>query len=314
MIKEKRESEALLDITLLGCGGSLPVPNRNLTSLLIGMNGSKILVDCGEGTQVSMKRIRCGFKNIDAILITHFHADHVLGLPGLLLTIANSDRKEPLTIIGPKGASETIKSLMVICPNLSYKLNIIECDDSLDNILDIGGMKISTLKLEHSVPCLGYSFNITRGRKFEVEMARKNNVPLKFWNALQKGDSITSENITYTPDMVLGESREGLKVSYITDTRPIKSIIKFIDNSDLFICEGMYGCESDKHKAITNKHMTFKESAILAKEGNVKSMWLTHFSPSLDDPDKYLDNAKEHFENVIIGKCRMNHALSYKEE
>ncbi|HBF76723.1 MAG TPA: ribonuclease Z [Clostridiaceae bacterium] len=300
----------MLDVCLLGCGGSMPTPDRYLTALFLSYNGSSILVDCGEGTQVSMKIQGCHFKNIDAILLTHYHADHVVGLPGLLLTIANSGRTEPLTIVGPLGLKKVIDGLTVISPNLPYKLELVEVNGKGEE-LKIKDMFVNTINSHHSTNCLSYSFEIKRKRKFDTAKAKGNSVPLKIWSKLQKGEDITYEGTLYTPDMVLGEKRKGLKVCYATDTRPFKEIVPFIKGADLFVCEGMYGDDGELTKAEEYGHMLFSEAACLAKEGEVKELWLTHFSPSLTNPEEYLEKASCIFPKTVIGKDRLNKELNY---
>ncbi|MBN8047006.1 MULTISPECIES: ribonuclease Z [Paraclostridium] len=306
----------MVEITLLGCGGSMPVPNRYLSSLLINYRGRKILIDCGEGTQVSMKIANCGFKTIDYICITHLHGDHIIGLPGILSTIGNCGRTEMLTIIGPKGIKEVIDAFRLIVRELPYDINIIENpkeDILVSNNYINKDIIISTLEVEHSTPCIAYSFYIKRKAKFDMEKAMKNNVPKILWSKLQNGREIKLEGNIYTKDMVLGQPRKGIKVSFVTDTRPIKEIMDFVDNSDLLVCEGMYGDDCDLERAIKNKHMTFRESATIAKQSNVETMVLTHFSPIIKDPNIYIENAMEVFENTIIGTDRLKLNLLFKE-
>ncbi|MDM8128585.1 ribonuclease Z [Paraclostridium benzoelyticum] len=306
----------MVEITLLGCGGSMPVPNRYLSSLLINYRGRKILIDCGEGTQVSMKIANCGFKTIDYICITHLHGDHIIGLPGILSTIGNCGRTEMLTIIGPKGIKEVIEAFKLIVKELPYDINIIENpkeDILVSNNYINKDIIISTLEVEHSTPCIAYSFYIKRKAKFDMEKAIKNNVPKILWSKLQNGREIKLEGKIYTKDMVLGQPRKGIKVSFVTDTRPIKAIMDFVDNSDLLVCEGMYGDDCDLERAIKNKHMTFRESATIAKQSNVETMVLTHFSPIIKDPNIYIENAMEVFENTIIGTDRLKLNLLFKE-
>lgn len=299
----------LIDIILLGSGGGMPMPNRHLSSMVINYKGKKILIDCGEGTQVAMRKTHSGFKSIDIICITHFHGDHVFGLPGLLSTIGNSDRTEPITIIGPTGLKEVIEGLLVSIPYLPYDIYLIE---NPEESLKLNDLVISTIELKHSATCLGYSFYIPRLPKFDLERAIKNEIPKEIWSKLQQGDSVSYEGKSYSPDLVLGEKRRGIKISYITDTRPIDEIIDFISESDLFICEGTYGDNEDLEKAIKNRHMTFKEAAELAYRGNVEEFLLTHFSPSMDNPELYRINAENVFKNTIIGYDGYMKTLSYR--
>ncbi len=287
----------MIDICLLGCGGSMPISSRFLSAVLIRYNGKMCLIDCGENTQVALKLLGWGLKHIDVICLTHYHGDHLFGLPGLLSTISNSERTEPVTIIGPKGLSSIITGIRSILPYLPYELKLCENPSSLE----FNNMTISTLSLNHTSPCLGYGFEIKRSPRFDVLKAESNNVPKKIWNLLQKGGSVNIDGVLYTPEMILGQERRGIKLSIITDTRPIPTIPEFIKDSNLFICEGMYGDDADIEKAQNNKHMTFREAALLAKAGNVSEMILTHFSPSMADPALYLNNALEVFPNTHLG-------------
>ena len=256
----------------------------------------------------------CGFKTIDLICITHLHGDHIIGLIGLLSTIGNSSRTEDLTIIGPKGITQAINAIKVLVEYLPYKLIVIENPIGpicLNNEY-LKELEISTLSLDHSTACLGYSLYFKRKAKFNVEKASKNNVPKILWQKLQEGKTILYNDIEYYPDMVLGYDRKGIKLSFITDTRPIASIPQFIKNSDLFICESMYGDDTDISKAIKNKHMTFREAANLARLGNVNKLLLTHFSPSLGEPNLYKKNATDVFENTIIGEDRLSFSLNFE--
>ncbi len=305
----------MIDVILLGCGGNMPMSTRFLSSLFINYKGRKILIDCGEGTQVSMRMANCGFKNIDLICITHLHGDHINGLIGLLSTIGNSGRIEDLTIVGPIGLTDCINAIRILVEYLPYKLNLIENPSesfSLDNEY-LNDVIISTLKLDHSTECLGYSLYFKRKPKFNVDKALSNNVPKILWNKLQLGHSVILDDIEYTPDMIFGDNRKGIKISFITDTRPINSVPNFIKESDLFICEAMYGDDLDISKAVKNHHMTFREAANLASKGNVKKLLLTHFSPSLDNPSLYIENALNTFKNTIIGEDRLELNIKFED-
>lgn len=291
----------MLDVCLLGTGGMMPLPRRWLTALMTRYNGSSLLIDCGEGTQIAIKNKGWSFNPIDTICFTHFHADHISGLPGLLLTIGNSDRKEPLTIIGPKGVEKVVNSIRVIAPELPFEIKFIEITKPLEKI-EINGYRITAFKVNHNVTCYGYSIEIDRAGKFDVDRAVLTGVPKEFWNRLQKGENVETEEITYTPDMVLGPKRKGIKLTYCTDTRPVQSIVDNAKESDLFICEGMYGEKGKEAKAREYKHMTFYEAAKIARDAEVKEMWLTHYSPSLVRPEEYMKEVKRIFPNAIPGK------------
>lgn len=306
----------MIDLVLLGCGGNVPMPNRNLSSLFINYRGKKILIDCGEGTQVSMRMKNCGFKDVDLILITHLHGDHIIGLIGLLSTMGNSGKVDDLTIVGPRGIIETMNAIKVLIEYLPYKVIVVEDPKetfTLDEHPVFKDLEISTLELDHSTECLGYSLYFKRTPKFNIKKARANKVPQCLWNKLQKVPNLFYDGKMYTSNMVLGDDRKGIKISFITDTRFLLTIPDFIRDSDLFICEGMYGDDMDISKAVKNKHMTFTESANLAKLGNVKKLLLTHFSPSLENPHDFLENATRIFPNTIIGEDRLSLTLNYED-
>ncbi len=303
----------MLDVCLLGTGGMMPLPNRWLTSLMTRYNGSNLLIDCGEGTQIAIKEKGWTFKPIDVICFTHYHADHISGLPGLLLTMGNAERKEPVTLIGPKGLNRVVSALRVICPELPFPIQCIEITER-EQKFEIAGYHITAFRVNHSVVCYGYTIDIPRGGKFDVKRAKTSNIPVKYWNPLQKGETIKADGLTYTPGMVLGEPRKGIKVTYCTDTRPVPAISEHAAGSDLFICEGMYGEPDKDAKAKEYKHMTFKEAANLAKEGGVRQMWLTHYSPSLVRPDQYLDSAREIFPETHTAKDGRSVELLFEED
>ena len=303
----------MLDVCLLGTGGMMPLPRRWLTALMTRYNGHSLLIDCGEGTQVAIKEKGWSFKPVDVICFTHYHGDHISGLPGLLLTMGNAERTEPLTLIGPKGLERVVNALRVIAPELPFELKFIEINGP-EQVFEINGYRITAFKVNHNVLCYGYSLEILRQGKFSPERAREQGIPLKYWNPLQKGQTIEADDVTYTPDMVLGPARKGLKVTYTTDTRPTDSILKNAADSDLFICEGMYGEDDKADKAKGYKHMTFREAAVLARNANVQEMWLTHYSPSLVHAENYLPQVREIFPDAFLGKDGKNVELMFEDE
>lgn len=300
----------MIDVCLLGTGGTMPMPERALTSLIVRYKRKNILIDCGEGTQVMIRKSGFSLKKIDVILITHFHADHTAGLPGLLLSIGKSERSEPVKIIGGKGISNIVKSLCIIAPEIPFDIECVEIEKPQESF-SFGELRIETLLLNHSMTCYGYSINLDRQGKFQPQKALEFGIPQKYWGILQHGESVEINGKVYTSDMVLGEPRKGLKVTYCTDTRPCENMAEFAENSDLFICEGMYAEEDKFEKAVANKHMMFREAAQIANNANVKTLWLTHFSPSLSNPKDYADFARELFENTLIPDDLQKNELNF---
>ena len=303
----------MLDVCLLGTSGMMPLPRRALTALMTRFNGSSLLIDCGEGTQVSIREKGWSMHGIDTICITHVHGDHVSGLPGLLLSMGNAERTMPLTLIGPKGTQKVVESLLVIAQGLTFPIRYIELTESFHQF-EQNGYVLEAFRVSHTVPCYGYSQVIRRAGKFDIEKAKANDVPMPAWSRLQKGETVRLEDRCYTPDMVLGEARKGLKVTYCTDTRPMPQIAEYAHGADLFICEGMYGEEENIKKAKENKHMMFSEAAELAKQGEVAELWLTHFSPSLIRPELFMDDVRAIFPNAKPGKDRKYVYLTFEKE
>ena len=291
----------------------MPLPYRWLTSLMARFNGSSILIDCGEGTQIAIKEKGWSFKPIDVVCFTHFHADHISGLPGLLLTMGNAERTEPLTLIGPKGLERVVTALRTIAPELPFEIKFMEINGP-EQVFEMNGYRLRAFRVNHNVICYGYTLEIDRAGRFQADKAREQGIPLPFWSRLQKGETIEAEGRIYTPDMVLGAPRRGIKVAYCTDTRPTKSIVENAAGADLFICEGMYGEPGKEAKAQEYKHMTFKEAARLARDSRVKELWLTHYSPSLVRPEDYMDDVRKIFPHASAGKDRKSVELDFEEE
>ena len=247
-------------------------------------------------------------KPVDVICFTHYHADHISGLPGFLLTMGNAERVEPVLLAGPRGLERVVGALRTIAPELPFPLVFRELSEPREQF-QAGPFVIDAFKVNHNVACYGYRISIPRKGRFDVERAKAQGIPQKMWSRLQKGETLEHEGRILTPDMVLGETRRGLSVTYSTDTRPVPVIAEYAKDNDLFICEGMYGEKEKAAKAREYKHMTFQEAARLGRE-----MWLTHYSPSLIRPEDYLEEIREIFPRIKTARDGWSMELGFDEE
>lgn len=299
----------MMDVCLLGTGGTVPLLNRWLTSAYIRINGRCILIDCGEGTQIAAAEAKLSLNPIDIICITHFHADHTAGLPGLLLSMAGMERKDPVTIIGPNGIKQVVEALTIIAPEIPFKIEYTELNTK--SSIHFSNFDITAFPVEHTCSCYGYCINLKRKGKFLPENAQRLCIPKRLWGKLQNGLSVEADEHTYTPDMVMEPDRRGIKLTYCTDTRPCKELTDNAKDSDLLICEGMYSNSDNIGKAIAKKHMLFREAAETALGANVKELWLTHFSPSETSPSEAADEAEHIFKNTRVGEDGMRTTLRF---
>lgn len=289
----------MLDICLPGTGGVIPQENRWLSCCWMEYQGSALLIDCGEGTQIALKKSGCKLSRLDTLLITHFHADHIAGLPGLLLTLGNSGKTTPLTIVGPAGLGQVVSSLMIIAPVLPYPLRIGELAPQEKGAFEIAGLQISCLPLSHAIPCFGYGVTVQRKPVFNPHKAEQFGVPKPLYKTLHAGQPVRLEDgRVIEPPMVLDGDRKPIFVCYCTDTQPIAAIADFARGADLLICEGMYGDDGLHEKMEERGHMVFSDSAGLAKKAGANQLWLTHFSPACSNPEESLDCARQIFLNT----------------
>ena len=304
----------MIDVTLLGTGGMMPLPGRFLTSCMLQINGHSILIDCGESTQTAIRSAGLSFKPIDLICITHFHADHISGLVGVLLSMANSERKEPVTILAPPKAAQVIGHMLVIAPQFPFELYVSELKNDVLPF-DFEGIQITPFPVKHRVPCWGFSFYLPRLAKFDPDAAESLGVPRILWSRLQSGADVElDDGRLIRARQVTGKERRGIRVTYATDTRPVPVISEVGRDSDLMILEGMYGNDEKMDKAMHDGHMIFEEAAGIARDAGAKQLWLTHYSPALPDPEAYLDAARAVFPETVCGTCGMHTLLRYPED
>ena len=328
----------MLDVCLMGTGGSMPKPERHLASALLRCGGASIVIDCGEGTQIAMKKAEFAFSRIGLILITHFHADHISGLPGMLLSMGNEGRVDPVVIAGPPGLTHVVSSICIIARGLPFEVRLYEFPagggdlpgevfaesydpaampwDSLEEAPapakghgnPMTAFKIKSFPLHHSITCLGYRISLPRAGKFDPDRARAAGIPVNLWGLLQRGEAVGE----YTPEDVLGAPRRGIDVSYVTDTRPDDLISSEVLRSDLLICEGMF--PSDKQeRAKKSRHMTAAEAAYIARDAEVGELWLTHYSPSVNETDICLSEARAIFPDTTAGFDGMKKTIKFPE-
>lgn len=303
----------MLDVCLLGTGGMMPLPFRYLTSLLLRYNGSSMMIDCGEGTQMALRKKGYSSNPIDVICFTHYHGDHISGLPGLLLTMGNAERTEPLTLIGPKGLERVVNALRVVAPELPFKIEFVEFTEP-EADFTVRGYRIHAFRVNHNVTCYGYTVSIDRAGRFDAARAKAEHIPLAFWNRLQHGETVEADGMVYTPEMVMGPDRKGLKVTYVTDTRPTDGITENAKGSDLLICEGMYGEQEKLAHVKEHRHMLMQEAAEIAARAEVKELWLTHYSPANLHPQEFEAELKQIFPATVVSKDGQFTELKFEEE
>ena len=306
-----------MEVFILGCGGMQPLPYRHLTSVLLRRDGDLFLFDGGEGTQVSLKRLNLKWKKINAIFVSHTHADHVTGLPGIMMLSSQVDRTEPLYIYGPPKIAEYIEtSRKVLDMYINYPVIVKEISAPCI-VHEEKDFIIRAFPLKHTKTCVGYTLEEKdRPGEFNPERAKELNVPCgPLWSKLQGGQSVQSlDGTTVKPSDVLGAARKGRKFSYVTDTLYLDSIADEVRNSDLLICEGMFE-NALIDQAKEKKHMTASQAAAIARDSNSKKMALIHYSPRYTDRELVVleEEAKKIYPNAILSKDRMCFEIPYED-
>ena len=306
-----------MEAFVLGCGGMMPLPYRHLTSVLLRRDGDLFLFDGGEGTQVSLRRLNLKWKKINAIFVSHTHADHVTGLPGILMLSAQVDRTEPLYIFGPPKIAEYIEtSRKVLDMYINYPIVVKEITEP-GVVYGGDGFYVRAFPLEHTKTCVGYTLEeLDRPGEFNPEAAEELCVPKgPLWGKLQKGESVVNEKgETITPEQVVGKNRSGRKFSFVTDTMYLPSIANEVKGSDLLICEGMFA-DDCADQAKEKKHMTSRQAATIARDADVKRMALIHYSPRYTDHEleTLLVQAREVYPGTELTKDRMHFEIPYAD-
>lgn len=306
-----------MEAFVLGCGGMMPLPYRHLTSVLLRRKGDLFLFDCGEGTQVSLKRLNLKWKKIDAIFISHTHADHVTGLPGILMLNSQVERTEPLYIYGPPKVKEYVEtSRSVLDMYINYPIVVKEIKAPCV-VHEGDGFYVRAFPLEHTKTCVGYTLEeLDRPGAFNPEKAMALGIkPGPLFGKLQRGEEITLENGKIVrPSDVMGEKRSGRKFSFVTDTLYLPSIAKEVQGSDLLICEGMFA-DDCADQAKEKKHMTSRQAGIIARDSHSKRMAMIHYSPRYTDKELplLLKQAQEVYPNAELTRDRMVFEIPFED-
>lgn len=306
-----------LEAFILGCGGMMPLPYRHLTSVLLRREGDLFLFDGGEGTQVSLRKLNLRWKKINAIFVSHTHADHVTGLPGILMLSSQVDRDDPLYIFGPPKIAEYIESSrQVLDMYINYEIIVKEITEP-GVIYEGDGFQVRAFPLQHTKTCVGYTLEEhTRPGAFNPVQAQALGIPCgPLWSRLQAGETVTLEDgRSIESSAVLGPARMGRKFSYVTDTKYLPTIAAEVADSDLLICEGMFE-QALAETAAEKKHMTARQAATIARDAAVKRMHLIHYSPRYTDYDLklLLAEAREVFRETELSRDRQIIPIPYRD-
>jgi ribonuclease Z len=300
----------MIDVCLLGTCGMMPMPGRWLSCGLVRCGSNLVLIDCGEGTQVPWKTLGWGFRQLGAICLTHMHADHVAGLPGVLFMVAHAGRTEPLEIYGPAGTTYVIDGLRRIAADLPFPIHIHELQHGAQFELP-GDLHASCCAAAHGIPCLAYRMELGRKPLFLPEKAQALGLPVQLWSRLQHGANVEHDGQMFRPEQVLGEARRGISLAMITDTRPTEQLSTFAQDVDLLICESMYDNPEDLPQARANGHMLASESAGIARKASAHQLVLTHFSPKITDTREAEKAARRVFANTRAARDGMVITLDY---
>ena len=303
----------MLRVTFLGTGGSLPTPHRNPSAILVNRKGELMLFDCGEGTQQQMMRAKTGMMKLSSIFITHLHADHILGIPGLIQTMSFHGREDPLFIYAPERSFEQITYLTHIGytrPRFDVRITELSPGD----VVERDEYDVTAIRTEHNVPSIGYAlFEHPRTGRFNREQAIELGVPPgPLFSRLQRGESVTVDGKTVHPDDVLGSPRPGRRIVYTGDTRPTDTVLEASRGADLLIHDS-----SLTHDLVDwareTMHSTAREAALLAKESGVRKLVLTHISSRYADPSPIAEDARAVFDRVQVAKDFLEIEIPYRD-
>ncbi|MCR5834035.1 MAG: ribonuclease Z [Selenomonadaceae bacterium] len=308
----------MIDITLLGTAALAPLPNRALTAVFLSCGGHSILFDCGEGTQSAARKANVSLMKTDIIALTHYHGDHIFGLPGLMQTMTCMGRTQTLYVTGAAGLTEIMEPILKLVGQTTYEVKLFEMPSGglkLCKLIDgwTPAAKLTAFGTEHRVPSQGYRFDLSRAGKFMPQRAKELGIPVKQWGILQRGESVTLDGKIILPEEVLGEERKGLSFVFGGDTMMCDNLIAAARGADLLISEATYGENEQATLAEEHGHMNFAQAAQVAARAQVKELWLTHYSQMIVNPQEYLPNATAIFKNTLCGRDGLSTTLRFED-
>lgn len=300
----------MIDVTLLGTAATMPLPDRALSSVLVRYSGRTILFDCGEGTQTAARKAGVSLMKTDLIALTHFHGDHIFGLPGLLQSFGCLGRTDPLYLTGPEGLPAALEPILRLAGKLPYSIYYSPVPEEG---LAFGDAVLKAFPVNHRVSACGYRLELRRAGKFDPEKADRFGVPVSCRSRLQHGESVTVGCNVITPEQVLGPERKGLRLVISGDTAPCEALTEAAAGADLLICDATYGSDDCEQDAAEYGHSTFSQAARTAAEAGVRKLWLTHFSQMMEDPCEFLSRATDLFPDTVCGFDGMSATLKFEE-
>jgi len=308
----------MIDVTLIGTGALQPLPHRALACAAFTLFGHTLLLDCGEGTQSAAKAAGISLMKITAIALTHYHGDHIFGLPGLMQSLNIAGRTDPLWILGPEGLEEALSPILSLCPNLEYEVRLMQLPEKGIPLQDLcsawpSHARLTSFPTQHRIISQGYKLNLPRAGKFLPENARALGIPVALWKILQQGQPVEADGRIIQPHQVMEGPRRGLSAVYTGDTAPCAPIVEAARDADLFICEATFGTDEHTERGQEYGHSTFSQAAQMACQAQPRALWLTHFSPMIDKPEDFLPSAAAIFPDTHCGRDGMKATLVFDE-
>lgn len=311
----------MLTITLLGTAATMPLPDRALTAAVAECGGHSLLFDCGEGTQTAARRAGVNLMKLDAICLTHYHGDHIFGLPGLLQTLGCQGREKPLTVFGPEeGMTPVWAALSALAGPLPYPVRAVPLGTEPVRLETLvpgwpAGATLTPFRTKHRVSSRGYRLDLPRAGRFDPERAKALGIPVRQWGVLQRGEPVSLPGGEIVePEQVLGAPRRGLRFVFSGDTAPCTALEQAAQKADLLLCDATYPEDSYREQAGKYGHSTFPQDVELARRAGVRRLWLTHYSPIITDPEAALSAATAIFPAAECGFDGKQLILRYDEE